>query len=338
MDVRDDVLFALDPVAFARGLQYNLDTWQRQAVECSAKQILLNCSRQLGKSRVAGIKGLHRAVYTSGSFIVILAPALRQSSELFGAMRSMMLTLREEPSAVTINVSETLDRDERVDRLEEAKASLKALSNALAVNITTTTKQTELSMALLNGSRVVVVPANQKNIRGFSNVSLLIEDEAAQIPDEAYMAVLPMLGRSGGQLLLLSSPYGKRGHFYDAWSRPDKPGDTEFDRWVRFTAKAIDYPERIAPEVLRGMREKMGDLFFRQEYGGEFLATVNQVFSEEDILRAFTPTVRPLVPEINAAAAAEKPPTQEQLMVMAAAGVSAPGIAALTTVPWPRGW
>jgi len=125
---------------------------------------------------------------------------------------------------------------------------------------------------------------------------------------------------------------------YDAWSRPDKPGDTEFDRWVRFTAKAIDYPERIAPEVLRGMREKMGDLFFRQEYGGEFLATVNQVFSEEDILRAFTPTVRPLVPEINAAAAAEKPPTQEQLMVMAAAGVSAPGIAALTTVPWPRGW
>ena len=180
MDVRDDVLFALDPVAFARGLQYNLDTWQRQAVECSAKQILLNCSRQLGKSRVAGIKGLHRAVYTSGSFIVILAPALRQSSELFGAMCSMMLTLREEPSAVTINVSETLDRDERVDRLEEAKASLKALSNALAVNITTTTKQTELSMALLNGSRVVVVPANQKNIRGFSNVSLLIEDEAAQ--------------------------------------------------------------------------------------------------------------------------------------------------------------
>jgi hypothetical protein len=65
----------------------------------------------------------------------------------------------------------------------------------------------------------VSLPCKEETIRGYSNISLLIIDEAARVPDDVFRAVSPMLAVSGGRLICLSTPYGKRGFFYDAWAR-----------------------------------------------------------------------------------------------------------------------
>ena len=75
----------------------------------------------------------------------------------------------------------------------------------------------EISLELPNGSRIVGLPGNEATVRGFSAVSLLLVDEAARVSDELYMAIRPMLAVSGGALWLMSTPFGKRGFFYETW-------------------------------------------------------------------------------------------------------------------------
>ena len=87
-------------------------------------------------------------------------------------------------------------------------------------------------------------------MRGFSGVSLIIEDEAAFVPDDLYIAVRPMLAVSRGRLILMSTPNGTRGHFYLAWA------DGEESPWERVRITAQEVP-RIDPAHLE--EERRGD-------------------------------------------------------------------------------
>ena len=64
----------------------------------------------------------------------------------------------------------------------------------------------------------------------------------ARVPDDLYRAIRPMLATSGGRLICLSTPYGKRGFFYDAWA---KGGDD----WLRIEIPATQV-SRIKPAFL----------------------------------------------------------------------------------------
>ena len=143
-----------------------------------------------------------------------------------------------------------------------------------------------LSFTLSNGSRVVSLPGTGETVRGFSAPDLIVEDEAAYVEDSFYSAVRPMLAVSGGRLILMSTPHGKRGHFYEAW----RDGEAE---WLKVGVTALDCP-RITDEFLEKERQALGNLWFRQEYGGEFLETVDQVFRYDDIERALSDDVEPL--------------------------------------------
>src|SRR5262249_17334571 len=92
-------------------------------------------------------------------------------------------------------------------------------------------RQTTHELQLCNFSRIVSLPCKEETIRGYSHVSLLVIDEAARVPDDLYRAVRPMLAVSNGRLICLSTPYGKRGFFHDAWARG---GD-----WARIEATAM---------------------------------------------------------------------------------------------------
>ena len=101
----------------------------------------------------------------------------------------------------------------------------------------------KLSLELENDSRIVTLPGTDKTIRGFSGAALLIVDEASRVADELYFAVRPMLAVSGGALMMLSTPYGKRGVFYEEW--------TSGHGWERYEVKADECP-RIPATVLGG--------------------------------------------------------------------------------------
>ena len=79
-----DLRCALDPVAFAvERLAFEPDAWQEEVLRATSRRILLNCSRQAGKSTTTAIVGLHTALYRPGALVLLVSPSLRQSRELF---------------------------------------------------------------------------------------------------------------------------------------------------------------------------------------------------------------------------------------------------------------
>ena len=140
------------------------------------------------------------------------------------------------------------------------------------------------SLELPNGSRIVGLPENPEKIRGFSAVSLLLIDEAAQVEEATYLALRPMLAVSNGDLWLMSTPYGKQGFFYNRWEH----GGPE---WLRIGVKATECP-RISKEFLEEERREMGAAWFGQEYMGEFVDNGSTVFGRDVVEAALDSSVR----------------------------------------------
>jgi len=246
--LRNDLKRALDRVAFAEELGIVPDAWQKEFLRSSSDRVLLNCSRQSGKSTMSAVIALHRALYYPGSLVLCLAPALRQSQELFGKVADFYRDLGR-PVA---------PQGER-----------------------------KLSLELENGSRIITLPGSEKTIRGFSGAALLLLDEASRVDDGLYYAIRPMLAVSGGALVMLTTPYGKRGVFYEEWISGAGHG------WERFEVPASQCP-RIAETFLMEEDESLPPFIFRQEYECSFEETEDQVFTTDLIDRAVTSEVKPL--------------------------------------------
>lgn len=238
-----------DAVLMAQRAGIVPDPWQSDLLRSNAKEMILLCSRQAGKSTVTSVLGTHEAVYQDNSLTLLLSPSLRQSQELFRKVKDIF---------------------EAVQSPSLPKAS----------------QDTALTLSLSNHSRIVALPANEATIRGFSGVSLLICDEASRIPDALYQAVRPMLAVSGGRLVLLSTPFGKRGFFHQEWTE----GGASWRR-VKITA---DQCPRIDKDWLERERKMIGDWWYRQEYMCEFVETADQVFSYDDIAAALSDEIKPL--------------------------------------------
>jgi hypothetical protein len=142
--------------------------------------------------------------------------------------------------------------------------------------------ETTLILQLRNKSRIVSLPGKEQTVRGFSGVSLLIIDEAAQVADDLYYSVRPMLAVSQGRIILLSTPFGKRGFFFKEWVTSPS--------WkkVRITA---DQCSRISQDILEEERLALGEWWFQQEYFCIFSDNLTSVFRWEDIQRAFVEDV-----------------------------------------------
>ena len=77
-----DLAAALDPALLAEAAGIVPDPWQRQVLRSASLKIILNCSRQSGKSTTIATLALHRAIYHSSSLVLLLSPGERQSGEL----------------------------------------------------------------------------------------------------------------------------------------------------------------------------------------------------------------------------------------------------------------
>jgi hypothetical protein len=149
-------------------------------------------------------------------------------------------------------------------------------------------RELALSLELVNGSRIISLPESEETIRGYSGVALLIVDEAARVSDGLYKSVRPMLAVSGGRLLALSTPFGKRGWFYEEW--------TSSRSWQRVCVRADECP-RIDKGFLAEERAALGDRWFRQEYECSFEDAAGAAFRGEDIAAAFAVQgLQPLFP------------------------------------------
>jgi len=214
--------YVVDPVAWCQGaLGLDPDPWQAEVLRSDAKRILLNCSRQSGKSTITAALALHTAMFQAGSLVLCLSPTLRQSSELFR------------------NVSRFYGVDPSVPSRSEST----------------------LRLELENGSRIVSLPGQEQTVRGYAGVSLLVVDEAARVPDGLYYSVRPMLAVSDGRLIALSTPFGNRGWFYEAWHSSET--------WKKWEIPASRCP-RISEEFLEEERRVLGSYWYQQEYECSF--------------------------------------------------------------------
>jgi hypothetical protein len=234
-----DLAAAFDPVALARRVGIQPDLWQRDVLRSVEPRILLNCCRQSGKSTIAAIVALHTALYQPGSLVLLVSPSQRQSQELF-------------------------------KKLIAAYGALGRPVDADAEN--------RLSLELGNRSRVVTLPGSETTVRGFSGVRLIVVDEAARVDDALFFALRPMVAVSGGRLVVLSTPFGNRGWFFEAWRGAEK--------WQRERVTAAECP-RISADFLEQEQRTLGEWFFRQEYACDFLDAETAAFAVADVEAAF---------------------------------------------------
>jgi hypothetical protein len=239
-----------DPVLMSERAGIMPDPWQCDLLRSNARQLILNCSRQSGKSTISAVLAVHEAVYTPGSLTLLLAPSLRQSQELFRKVKDILV----------------------------------ALQSPLAPQIA---EESNLRLELDNGSRIISLPGTEATVRGFSNVGLLVVDEAAVCDDALFYAIKPMLAVSGGRIILLSTPRGRRGFFFDVWTN----GASDWHR-TRITAQECP---RISASWLENERRTVPDFWFKQELECEFVETVDSVFGFDDIERAVSSDVKPLI-------------------------------------------
>jgi len=129
-----------------------------------------------------------------------------------------------------------------------------------------------LSLLFPNGSRIVGAGDGGDGAR-ISAVSLLLIDEAARVPDGMYKALRPMLAVKNGDLWLMSTPYGQRGFFWDAWANGG-------ERWERVSVPATEC-SRIPGEFLEEERLELGAQWFAQEYMCAFVDNGSGWFSRE---------------------------------------------------------
>lgn len=209
-----------------------LDKWQKDVLDTKGN-ICIRTGRQVGKSTVVSIKAADYAAKNSKKTILVIASVERQAQLLFEKIMDRLF--RKFPKMI-----------------KKGKE-----------------RPTKSKVYLTNGSVIHCLPTGLSGhgIRGYT-VDLLIADEAAFIPEEVWTAVTPMLAVTKGNIILLSTPFGKGGYFYRCFKD---------DRYTSFHVSSEDCPRK--DEVfLESERQRMTKLQYAQEYLGEFIDELRQFF------------------------------------------------------------
>jgi hypothetical protein len=248
---------------------------------------LVLAHRQRGKSQIAASIAFDDALRYPGCLDLVVSRSLRQSGELFRKIKAFYTLTTPLPLV----------------------------------------KDTEHELELSNGSRIISLPGNPDTLVGYSSVHRLILDEAARIPDATYYALRPMLARSQGTILAITTPFGRRGWFYEAWEGAaaeqnldvatverlladldfpvgeyseeavlpllDGPEDFGAFQWSR-TFAPVTYAPRLSKAYIAHERLNVPDLWFRQEWLCEFVELGQVVFRYEDLQAMLSDDILPL--------------------------------------------
>jgi hypothetical protein len=246
-DIITALAHACDAAAWAKDvLDLDLDDWQRDFVRAKGAQLLL-ASRQSGKSFCVAVRACHDLIFRPESMIIAASPTEEQSKELFRRLTGFYDRVDGAPKAVTRNTTE---------------------------------------LELSTGARCCAVPGSERTIRSKSAVTLLIIDEASRIEDSLISAVTPMLATTDGDLIALTTPFGRRGWFYEQWQSGKG--------YIRTKRTARDCP-RISKQFLEKELDRLGPLMFSQEYECQWVDADSSAFSSEMIERALVDHFEPFV-------------------------------------------
>ena len=211
------------------------------------------CGRRWGKTEAQAIDAATYALVQPGSKQMVVAPTYDQSKLIFDTVERLLLNC-DHTRPCTRVVRTPYPRIEIGNRLIMARTA----------------------------------DEDGRNLRGHF-ADRVIVDEAAYVKDSVVEEVIaPMLADADGQLIMISTPFGKN-HFYRAFMLG---GASE--RYAAFRFPSCDNPH-ISRAYIEQQREVLSARQFGVEYEAEFLDDQNSVFRWDDIQAAISP--RPYSPE-----------------------------------------
>ena len=223
-------------------MKYVLDDWQKEVMNTKGN-IVLRSGRQVGKSFIISHKVGEYAVKNKKKTVLVIAAVERQAQLLF----EKILTYVH----------------------DNYRAYIKKGKD----------KPTKSKLTLNNGTVIHCLPSGLSGygIRGYT-VDLLVADEAAFIPEDVWTAVTPMMAITKGNIIMLSTPFGRGGYFYECFNDPS---------YTTFHVSSEDCP-RKNQEFLDREKGRMSDLQYAQEYLGEFIDELRQFFPTDLIKSCMT--------------------------------------------------
>ena len=233
----------------------NLDGWQKEVL--AYKGNIVVCSgRQTGKSTVVAIKAAEFAVNNPNKHVLIVSVTEDQARELLAKAQMYI-----------------------ADTYEKRIKTNKSFTNKEKCTLT-------------NGSiiRTKAVGQSGLGVRGFT-IDMLIADEAAFMPEDVWPAVTPMLSTTGGDIILLSTPHGRHGYFFQSFNNPDLGFKVFYVNSVENAEKreiADSWPawrKEKHLQFIASERARMSERQFAQEYLGQFV-DADQFFPDNIIRKS----------------------------------------------------
>lgn len=228
-----------------------LDKWQEDVLKTKGNCCV--CSgRQTGKSTVIAIKAAEFVIKNPRKQVLIISVTEDQAIEL---LMKVILYIQD-----------------------KYKNSIK----------TGKERPTKSVLRLKNGSivRTKAVGMSGLGVRGFT-IDMLIADEAAFMPEDVWAAVTPMLLTTGGDIILLSTPHGKKGYFYDCYNNENfhtfHVNSIEIMEVRPISESWSKFQREKALEFLESEKQRMSRKEFGQEYLGQFIDDLTQFFPDDII-------------------------------------------------------
>lgn len=232
-------------------LNITLDDWQKQVLNTEGNKVI--CSgRQVGKSTVIAIDAGEFAIKHPKKEVLIISAVERQAYWLFEKVLAYLT--------------------------ENYRKYIKTGKD----------KPTKTACKLKNGSIIRCLPTGLTGygIRGLT-IHRLYADEAAHIFQDVWHAVIPMLTTTGGDIILLSTPKGREGYFYDCYK--DEENFTTFHINAEEVAESRPEPLKSNMQKLHALaKEQMTKREYEQEIQGLFIDDTNQFFSDHLIKSSMT--------------------------------------------------
>ena len=246
-----------------------LDDWQKEVLEAKGN-ILLCTGRQIGKTFILSLKAALRLLEKKTTILVV--------------------SLTEDQAKLIISMILTTLEEQNRNMIKKGKD-----------------KPTQNKIELKNGSRVLARPVGLTgdSVRGFTG-DVLIIDEAARMSEAAFAAARPVLLSTGGEIWLCSTPFGKKGYFYESFLNTErftvfhKSSVEVIKNRPISSAWTIEKRER-GIKFLEDEQKSMSRTRFGQEYEGLFMEDLQQFFSDELILKCMSNHKRPNTIDKNAA-------------------------------------
>lgn len=253
---------------------FKFDKWQRDILGHEGN-LAIRTGRQCGKSETISEKGKRLALEYETTNTLVVAASQRQSSLLFEKIKNK-IELEHRP-LVDKAIKEA--EEEKGRHLTKEERRFHEWNSGLIIEMPTQTR-----IRLKNGSTIYCLPTGKTGtfIRGYT-IDFLIADEAAYIPEQVWLAIMPMIAvsrktRGYGWIILLSTPFGKGGFFYNSCHDKD---------FKQIHISSEDCP-RISKKFLRKEKQRLTKQEYAQEYLAQFIDDFSQLFSTTLIKQQMT--------------------------------------------------